>query len=105
MNLKPGDVWIDDLGYVAKARPVIIVSRWDPDPPRALALYIPITSENRGSRYEVGLPRLPFLRDGSCANIQGLASLPIIRLERQIGSVPDGILTEIKNALRYALEI
>ncbi|AFY87173.1 MAG: hypothetical protein CLLPBCKN_003918 [Chroococcidiopsis cubana SAG 39.79] len=32
MNLKPGEVWLADLGLAAKTRPVIIVSRYDPTP-------------------------------------------------------------------------
>jgi mRNA-degrading endonuclease toxin of MazEF toxin-antitoxin module len=29
-------VWLADLGLAAKTRPVIVVSRFDPDGPRAL---------------------------------------------------------------------
>ena len=32
MNLEPGEVWLADLGLAAKSRPVVIVSRSDPDP-------------------------------------------------------------------------
>jgi len=32
-----------DLGLAAKTRPVVIVSRKDPNPPRALVLYVPLT--------------------------------------------------------------
>jgi Ni,Fe-hydrogenase maturation factor len=34
MNPKPGEVWLVDLGLAAKMRPVVIVSRYDPNPPR-----------------------------------------------------------------------
>jgi hypothetical protein len=72
MNPQPGDVWLADLGLAAKTRPVIIVSRYDRDPPRALILYIPLTTQNRQSSYEVVLPHLGLLdRDsvvcGKCA--------------------------------------
>nr|WP_217650633.1 type II toxin-antitoxin system PemK/MazF family toxin [Spirulina major] len=33
MNPKPGEVWLADLGLPAKTRPVVIVSRQDPEPP------------------------------------------------------------------------
>jgi mRNA-degrading endonuclease toxin of MazEF toxin-antitoxin module len=39
MKPKPGEVWLVDLGLAAKTRPVVIVSRYDPTPPRALVLY------------------------------------------------------------------
>lgn len=30
-----GEIWLADLGLAAKTRPVVIVSRHDPDPPRS----------------------------------------------------------------------
>jgi len=94
-----------DLGLAAKTRPVVIVSRHDPDPPRALILYVPLTTQNRQSPYEVALPRLGFLDRDSVANVQGLGSLPTVRLERKLGRVPDGVLTKVKRALAFALEL
>ncbi|MBE9136402.1 type II toxin-antitoxin system PemK/MazF family toxin [Nodosilinea sp. LEGE 07088] len=58
MSLKPGEVWLADLGLAAKTRPVVIVSRLDPNPPRVLAIYVPLTTQYRGSAYEVALPKL-----------------------------------------------
>ncbi len=72
----PGDVWLADLGLAAKTRPVIVVSRRDPDAPRALVLYVPLTTQGRSSRYEVAIPRVHFLDRESFANIQGLGSIP-----------------------------
>ena len=85
MNPQPGEIWLADLGLAAKTRPVVIVSRQDPDPPRALDLYVPLTTQRRNSPYEVPLLRLPFLDRESVANVQGLGSLPTVRLERKIG--------------------
>jgi len=61
MHLRPGEIWLADLGLAAKTRPVVIVSRFDPDPPRALVIYVPLTTQCRNSLYEVELPRLAFL--------------------------------------------
>jgi mRNA interferase MazF len=69
MNPRPGEVWLADLGLAAKTRPVIIVSRHDENPPRALIVYVPLTTQNRGSSYEVELPRLNFLNLPSVANV------------------------------------
>ena len=44
MNPRPGEVWMADLGFAAKYRPVVIVSRQDSDPPRALITYVPVTT-------------------------------------------------------------
>ena len=84
MSPNPGEVWLADLGLAAKTRPVVIVSRHDPDAPRTLVLYVPLTTQNRQSRYEVALPRVGFLDRDSVANVQGLGSLPTVRLERRL---------------------
>jgi len=105
MNPHPGEIWLADLGLSAKTRPVVIVSRYDPDPPRALILFVPLTSQNRQTRYEVALPRLGFLDRESAANVQGLGSLPKVRLERRLGRLPDEAMTSIKRALVFALDL
>jgi mRNA interferase MazF len=103
MNLRRGEVWLADLGLAAKRRPVVIVSRDDSDPPRALVVYIPLTTQNRGSAYEVKLPKVRFLDSDSIANVQGIGSVPTVRLERRLGKLPDGVMTEISRAIVFAL--
>ena len=105
MNPQPGEIWLADLGLAAKTRPVVIVSRQDPDPPRALVLYVPLTTQRRNSPYEVPLPRLPFLDRESVANVQGLGSLPIVRLDRKIGRLSAETIEQLKNALTFALDL
>lgn len=105
MSPRPGEVWLADLGLAAKTRPVVVVSRFDPDPPRSLILYVPLTTQDRGSRYEVGLPRLNFLDKDSFANVQGLGSVPVVRLEKKLGNLPTGVYQQIKDALSYVLEL
>ena len=105
MSPRPGEVWLADLGLAAKTRPVVIVSRHDPDAPRALTIYVPLTTQNRGSRYEVALPKLTFLRELSVANVQGIASLPVTRLERKLGDVPPEVLAQIRKALAFTTEM
>jgi mRNA interferase MazF len=47
MNPRPGEVWMADLGFVARFRPVVIVSRQDPDPPRARIVDVPLMTQDR----------------------------------------------------------
>ena len=105
MNPQPGEIWLADLGLAAKTRPVVIVSRQDPNPPRALILYVPLTTRRRNSPYEVPLPRLPFLDRESVANVQGLGSLPSVRLERMIGKLSVEVIERLKAALVFALDL
>ena len=104
MSPQPGEVWLADLGLAAKTRPVVSVSRFDLDTPRALAIYIPLTTQNRMSRYEVPLPKVPFLDRDSVANVQGIGSIPIVHLERRLGRLPASVMTELKRSLAFALE-
>ncbi|NEQ70939.1 MAG: type II toxin-antitoxin system PemK/MazF family toxin [Symploca sp. SIO2D2] len=105
MNPKPGEVWLADLGLVAKTRPVVVVSRYDPDPPRSLVIYVPLTKQNRESRYEVELPKLRFLNQKSFANVQGLGSIPQVRLERKLGDLPPEVIYQIRQAILFALDL
>ena len=101
MKPESGEVWLADLGLAAKTRPVVIVSRYDPDPPRSLVIYVPLTSQNRNSKYEVELPNISFLDKLSVANVQGIGSLSTIRLEYKLGKLSDEILTKIKKAKNF----
>ena len=105
MSPRPGEVWLADLGLAAKSRPVVIVSRDEPDAPRALTIYVPLTTQNRGSKYEVALPNLRFLREASVANVQGIASLPLTRLERKLGEVPGEAFDQIRQAIAFAVDM
>jgi mRNA interferase MazF len=105
MNAKPGDIWLADLGLAAKTRPVLILSRFDPDAPRALITYVPLTTQDRGSRYEIQLGDLPFSHQASVVNIQGIGSLIEPRLERKLGQLSAASMAKVKDAIRFALEL
>lgn len=105
MSPHPGEIWLADLGSAAKTRPVIIVSRHDPDAPRALVTYVPLTTQNRLSRYEVEIPRLAFLSATSVANLQGIGSIPTVRLERKLGKLSETVMAEIRRAIFFALDL
>jgi mRNA interferase MazF len=105
MKTKPGEVWLADLGIAGKVRPVLVVSRDDPNPPRVLTIYVPLTTKYRNSSYEVDLGNLPFLKDASFANVQGIGAIPSTRLDRRLGEVSSDALDQVRDAIRYALEL
>ena len=105
MSPKQGEVWLADLGLAAKTRPVVILSRNDPEAPRALVTYIPLTTQDRRSRYEIELGNLRFLKEMSVANVQGIGSIPVSRLQRRLGSLTTETLERIKQAVCFALEL
>jgi mRNA interferase MazF len=105
MTPLPGEIHLVDLGMIGKVRPAVIVSREDPDAPRAISICVPITTQNRSSRYEVPLGKLKFLEKLSWANVQGLTSVDHARLLRRLGRVASTQLEEVKDALRFALDL
>ncbi|BFU95949.1 MAG: hypothetical protein NTNFB02_26710 [Nitrospira sp.] len=105
MKAKPGEIWLAELGLAAKRRPVLVVSHYDPDAPRALIVYVPLTTQHRGSRYEVLVGHLPFLDEVSVVNVQGIGPLVEPHLERKLGQLPSDTFAQVKNALRFVLEL
>ncbi len=51
------------------------------------------------------MPKLPFLRLEGVANVQGIGSLALKRLERRLGVLPKDAMESIKAALRFTLEL
>ena len=105
MTPKPGEVFLVDMGMAGKVRPVVIVTREDPDSPRAISITVPLTTQNRGTRYEVQMPRVPWLRHLSYANVQALSSYEHHEFLERRGRFDPGAMEKIKEALRWALEL
>ena len=99
MNPRHGEVWLVDMGMVAKTRPAIVLIADQLNAPRSLVIHIPITRQNRGSELEIPLGHLRFLDPESVANVQAIGSLPSARFERRLGLVPEADLKKVKAAL------
>jgi mRNA interferase MazF len=105
MTPKVGEVYMLDLGYEGKVRPIVIMSREDAKAPRALALYVPLTKESRGSQYEVTMPRVPWLKLQSYANVQAIGSAGFHELTDKRGKFEPVVIAKIKEAIRFALDL
>lgn len=93
-----GELWMADLGFVAKVRPVLIISTAYQDEERAVATYVLRTTSVRGTRYEVphssrGMPEGAF-------DAQGIGSIPDVKLERRLGAVDEATLAKVEDAVR-----
>ena len=111
--LRPGDVWLADLGPVAGSelsarRPVIVVS----GPlhlaiPHGVAFVVPVSSRDRGLRHQIpitsissGLDRLPaFTRP------EDARAVACERLDQRLGAVAPAELTAVRRVLRAFLEL
>jgi len=74
------NVYIVNLGMAAKIRPAVVLSRFDPARPLAQVSLAPITTQYRGSQYEVPLGRPSFLREDSWVNVQSVAPETLAKL-------------------------
>jgi len=93
-----GEVWLADLGFAAKVRPVLVVSVPYGDRDYALIQVIPHTTQPRGTAFEVQIS-IRFLETGAF-NIQGMLAVPRAKFLRQLGTVPLVQMTEIEHAVK-----
>ena len=101
MNPKLGEVWLVDLGYVAKVRPCLVISIPALDRDRALVSLIPHTTSTRGSRFEVQI-KAKFLREGAF-DVQNIITIPHAKLLRKLGGLTPEQMVEVENALLFWL--
>ena len=104
---RPGEVWWIDLGMKAKFRPVMVVSREDPNAERALSICVPCTTEVKGGRYEVPLPKVKWMpgSDDGVANVLGLQSIEHYRFERRAGRYEPPVLAAVRERIAWMLEL
>lgn len=96
-SYKRGEVWLVDLGYVAKVRPCLIISTPALDRDRALATLIPHTTSPRGSRFEVQI-KAKFLRAG-VFDVQNIVTIPHAKLLRKLGNLTLEQMMEVEQIL------
>jgi len=107
INPKPGEVYWVDLGIAGKFRPLMVVSREDPDTERALAICVPLTTEIRGGNYEIPVPRVRWLpgADEGVANVQGITSVEHHRLEKRAGRFENSVIKSVREGIAWSLEL
>jgi len=105
MTTEPGQVFIVDLGMSAKPRPMLVVSRRDENAPRALSVCAPITTSNRGSKYEIAIGKPRFLHKNSFVNLQGLTAIQHHELRHPVGTLSIEKMDEVKKVLSWMFDL
>lgn len=100
-KLNRGEVWLVDLGLVAKVRPCLVVSIRTLDRDRALVTVVPHTTSARGSRFEVDV-KVKFLRAG-VFDAQNLVTIPEVKLMRKLGALSSAQMSLVEEAIRFWL--
>src|SRR5437773_12078543 len=104
---KPGEVWWIDLGIRAKFRPMMVVSREDPNPETALSVCVPCTTTIKGGQYEVPLPRVRWMpgSDDGVANVLGIQSIEHHRFHRCAGRHESAVIGAVRRRIGWMLEL
>jgi mRNA interferase MazF len=100
---KRGDVWIVDLGLVAKVRPCLLLTDFPADDELALVTVVPHTTAIRGNKWEYVCEK-NFLQPGAF-HLQQVQSVSIAKLVRRLGALDNDEMTSIAEALRRRLAL
>lgn len=94
-----GEVWFVDFGYEEKPRHALVVGA-STDGRLAVASVVKVTTQFAGTPYEVVLPRVPWLREQSYANVQSIQPVRMTEFVRKApGKFEPSVMAEIKKAL------
>ncbi len=106
MTVSPArcDVWLVDLGMVAKVRPCLVLSQpIADDNQRALTTVVAHTTSTRSTRFEVPSD-VRFLKPGAF-DAQNIVTIPMAKLIRRLGTLPDDQMAAVENAVKQWLGI
>lgn len=102
-NARRGEIWLVDLGMIAKVRPALIVNTPFDDDERALFAAVPHTTSTRGGRFEVNVP-VRFLEEGAF-DVQSLGPVKPTMLLRRLGTLNDAQIRLVEEAMKHWLEL
>jgi mRNA interferase MazF len=98
-----GDIWLVDLGLAQKTRPVLALSVNFLDNERAVVTYVPRTTSQRSTRFEVPHNAKGF--EAGAFDAQGIGSIPIVKLVRHLGIADAATLRRVEAAVKAWLAL
>ncbi len=97
-----GEVWLVDLGMIAKVRPCLVISiPPEEETDRVLTTLVPHTISTRGSRFEQP-SAVQFLKNGAF-DAQNLVTIPSRKLIRRLGILPSDQLAQVEKVVKLWL--
>ena len=100
---QPGEVWLIDLGLVAKTRPCVVLSDFPTEDELALVVVVPHTTAIRNNRWELDVPK-PFLKPGAF-HLQQIQAISIARLQKRLGTLSNDEFKRLKETLCGLLKL
>jgi len=102
---KIGETWFVDFGMAQKPRWAFVVAS-HPEGRLAIATVVTITTQFDATPFEVTLPRVPWLREQSYVNAQGLQPVRLHELTRKApGQFDARVLEDIRAAIKRWLNL
>lgn len=98
---KRGEVWLVDMGYVAKVRPALVLSIPVEGDERAITTVVPHTTSVRGTKFEVQ-SNVRWLKPGAF-DVQGIGTYPTVKLIQKLGDLPPDQISSIETCVRTLL--
>ena len=93
-----GEIWMVDLGLAAKPRPVVILSIPFQQNEKAVVTYVARSTARRGGRFEIEHHAPHFLP--GVFDAQNLGTVPVAKLIRSLGRLPEDKLSQVEHAVR-----
>jgi mRNA interferase MazF len=102
-QVEPGEVWIADMGMVAKVRPVLVLTETPAEDDLTLVTVVFHTTQAFGNVWEIEIPK-PWLKEG-VFHLQQIYTAPIAKFERRLGKLTDDEFELVKDGLRDRLNL
>jgi len=96
------DLWIVDLGYLGKIRPVLVVGVPFLENERTLCIIVPHTTSLIGTRFEVAVSHA-MLDPKGAFDVQQTAGVPAVKFVRRLGVLNSQQMRQVELVLAQAL--
>ena len=100
-RIQRGELWLVDLGYLGKVRPVLVVSIPFLDHERTLCIVVPHTTSVIGTRFELAVEHA-VLKAGAL-DVQQTAAVQAVKFVRRLGALSTGQMRGVEQALAQVL--
>ena len=100
-RIQRGELWLVDLGYLGKVRPVLVVSIPFLDHERTLCIVVPHTTSVVGTRFEVTVEHAA-LKAGAL-DVQQTAAVQAVKFVRRLGALTAEQMRTVEQTLARVL--
>jgi mRNA interferase MazF len=100
-RIQRGELWLVDLGYLGKVRPVLVLSVPFLDQERTLCIVVPHTTSLMGTRFEVPVEH-PAIKAGAF-DVQQTAAVQAVKFVRRLGALSADQIQTVERALAQVL--